>query len=552
MSRMSLVALCLLFACKAKGQEGTGAGAPGSTRMGLQVPSARVPSQGEKRLTGFPSDVRVAPGGKAAVAIVDAQTPAIPGVPPNLKVGTLWALQVEGTATTKIVNGVSNMPGGLLFSPDGHYALALGAWDPLQQNGELYVQDLTRFEAEKKRLAAKVSYLLAGPDSKTVAFVVEGVLQVGPLPGGPFKQVAGEVATAEFAPNSAHLYFRRKAAAGGGLYQIDLRSEKSVPKRIVDQVGDFAVSDDSKHIVALARSNPKQFGFELYVADATSLVTRKISDDSMKFAISKDSKWLAHMQISATKAKGGGMNPQDLEMGELMLEPLGGGEGRKVGARVKEFEFTSDNSRLIFRDRYEALPLVADGKVEKVGDLTTVTLPLGEPKLIQRRVPNFLVSPDGKAIAYTVRIERPEYTRHLFIVKEGEAPVQVAEWLYEYQFTPDSKTLLFRSNCTRNGRSCDLRSQSLEKLTTEKSKVEAEATYNFRLSDDGKHLVYSYAHTADQSFDIAALNTQNHERKTIDQFVMMPALFGGASQQRLVYLVDEKNRPGVYVSTDLP
>jgi len=239
-------------------------------------------------------------------------------------------------------------------------------------------------------------------------------------------------------------------------------------------------------------------------------------------------------------------------MGELFLQPLAGGASRKVGARVKEFDFTADNSRLVFRDNYQQLPLVADGKVEKVGDLTTVSLPNGAPKVIHRRVPNFLVSPDGKSIAYTVRIEQPEYTRHLFIVKEGQPAVQVAEWLYEYSFTPDGQTLLFRSNCTRNGRSCDLRSQSVEKLGTDKSKVEAEATYNFRLSDDAKRLVYAYPHTVDESFDIAVLNRGNGERKTVDQFVKMPVYFGGAASNRVVYLVEEKNRPGVYVSTVLP
>lgn len=542
--------LCVLTSCKAKGQEGTGAGAPGSTRMGIQVPSARVPSLGEMRVSGFASELRVAPGGQAGVALIDAQTPAVPGVPQNLKVGALWAFRVEGPGARKVVNGVSNMPGGLMFSPDGRYLLALGAWDAAQQQGELHVQDLATLSADKRPLAAKVNYLLASPDSKSVAFVAEGVLHAGPLPAGPFRQLAGEVGTAEFAPNAAHLYFRRKAASGGGLYQIDLRAEKATPKRIVDQVGDFAISDDSKHVVALARSNPKQFAFELYVADAATLVVRKVSDDSTKFALSRDSKWLAYMHI-ATKAKAGALNPQDLQMGELNLTPLAGGLSRKVGARVREFEFTSDNSRLIFRDQYQELPLVAEGKVEKVGDLTTVALPDGAPKVIQRRCPNFAVSPDGKSIAYTVRIERPEYTRHLFVVKEGEAPVQVAQWLYEYVFTPDSSTLLFRTNCTRNGRSCDLRSQNLAKLGTEKPKVEAEATYQFKLSDDGKRIVYTYAHTTDEAFDVAVVNTVTQARKTIDQYVRLPVLFAGAGQERVVYLVDEKNRPGVYVASAL-
>ncbi len=556
-TRVALVAMCVVAACKAKGQEAAktpSTGAAGSSKMGIQQSTARVPSEGVKRVSGFASDLRVAPGGKTALVLVDAVTPPIPGVPPNLKVGTLWAAQVDGTESTKIVSGVSSVPGGLLFTPDGHYALVLGAWDPTQQSGELYSQDLTALSDEKRRLASKVTYLLASPDSKSVAFVAEGVLQVGALPAGPFKQIAGEVATAEFAGNSAHVYFRRKAAAGGGLYQVDLRAAKAAPKRIVDQVGDYAVSDDSKYVVALARSNPRQVGFELYVADAATGTPRRLAENSAKFAISSDSKWVAYLDITATKARGGSLAPQDFEKGELFVAPLASkGEPRKIGARVKEFEFTANSARLYFRDNYQELALAAgDGKVEKVGDVMTVALPDGEPKLIHRRCPNFTVSPDGKSIAYTVRIEKPEYTRHLFIAKEGSDPVQVGEWLYEYAYTPDGSALLFRTSCTRNGRSCDLKSQNIEKLEVEKPKVEAEATYNFKLSEDGKRVVYTYAHTIDESFDVAVLNWATRERKTVDQFIRLPVYFGGKKSERLVYLVDEKSRPGLYVSTPLP
>ncbi|MBL9039076.1 MAG: hypothetical protein JNG84_11210, partial [Archangium sp.] len=341
MRTFGLVVMVALVGCK-KPAEGGAAGAPGTTRLGLQQAAPRVPSLGTRRVEGAASDLRLSPSGKAAVALLDAETPSLQGVPPSLKLGALWLVPMQGDKAVKIANGVSNAPGGLLFSDDGKYLLTLGGFDPQQQHGDLFIVDLDTPGEERTAVARRVTYLLASPDSAKVAYVSDSVLHFGAMPKGPFRQLAGEVATAEFSPDSKHLYFRRRVSAGGGLYQVDLTAEKSVPKRLFDSVGEFAVTHDSRTVVAMARSNPAQFGFELHVADAATLKSRKVSDDVMRFALSRDAKWLSFMRIPSTlsTAKGGGMNPQDLQMGELVLAPLSGGEGRVVGQRVRDFEFS--------------------------------------------------------------------------------------------------------------------------------------------------------------------------------------------------------------------
>jgi hypothetical protein len=116
-------------------------------------------------------------------------------------------------------------------------------------------------------------------DGARLAYVDDGVLFEGVLPAGPFRQLAGEVSTAEFSPNGKQLYFRRKSVAGGGVYQLELSDEKPTPRRFVDAVGEYVISEDSKWVIAMARTNPRQVGFELFIGDAKTLKPVKLGDD---------------------------------------------------------------------------------------------------------------------------------------------------------------------------------------------------------------------------------------------------------------------------------
>lgn len=513
-------------------------------RQAIEKPE-RMASLGMKKLGGNLSDLRASPDGKVVTVIVDGEKPKLEGVPPTMKVGALFVVPTGEGAPVKIANGAVNVPGGQLFTSDGRYLLVLGAYDPTTQAGELLVQELGDLTRERQRLAPHVTYMKPSADGTRLAYVDDGVLFEGALPAGPFRQLAGEVATAEYAPNARQLYFRRRSAAGGGVYQLELAAEKPTPKRFVDAVGEYVVSDDSKWVVAMARTNPRQFGFELFVADAATLKPVKAGDDVMRFAISRDGKWLARMQIP--RSVGAAASANDLQIGELWLGRLGQAEGRKIGARVREFEFTKDSRRLVFRDNYQVLALMGGKYDEKVGDLTTVELPDGAPKVLQKRSPNYELSPDGSAIAYTARIEVPEYSRHLFLLVDGKEPVKLQEWLYDYVFSPKGDRLYFRANCTREGRSCDLMMQNVAAAATEKPTKVLGGTFNFKLSTDGTRVLTTTPHLRDELFDVSLTNLTTGETKVLDQYVTQPVLLLDEAGTKAAWIVAERATAGLYV-----
>lgn len=534
-----VLASLALVACKKEGQ-------PKTIRQSIEKP-VRQASLGVRKVEGSAIDLRASPDGKIVTALVDGEKPRIDGVPPTMRMGSLWAVPTGEGAAVRVATGAVNVPGGLLFTNDGKYLLVIGAYDPTQQSGELLVQDLTDLSKERQRLAPHVTYMKPSLDGTRVAYVDDGVLFEGLLPAGPFRQLAGEVATAEYAPNGKQLYFRRKSVAGGGVFQLELGDEKPTPKRFVDAVGEYVISDDSKWVIAMARTNPRQSGFELFVADVGTLKAVKVADDVVRFAISRDGKWLARMQVpkSATAAT-------DLQIGELWLAQTGQAEGRKVGEKVREFEFTKDSKKLIFRDNYQVLALIGGKSDEKVGDLTSVTLPDGAPVVLQKRSPNYELSPDGTAIAYTARIERPEYSRHLFLRKEGSEPVKLQEWLYDYVFSPQGDRLFFRANCMREGRSCDLMMQELAKAGVEKPRKTAQNTFNFKLSEDGSRAITTSPHMTDELFDVLLTNFTTGETKTLDQYVIQPVHLLSKDGRTAAWIVSDKKNSGVYVGTNLP
>lgn len=540
-SKLCVVVLAslALVACKKEGQ-------PKTIRQSIEKP-VRQASLGVRKVEGSAIDLRASPDGKIVTALLDGEKPRIDGVPPTMRMGSLWAVPTGEGAAVRVATGAVNVPGGLLFTNDGKYLLVIGAYDPTQQSGELLVQDLTDLSKERQRLAPHVTYMKPSLDGTRLAYVDDGVLFEGLLPAGPFRQLAGEVATAEYAPNGKQLYFRRKSVAGGGVFQLELGDEKPTPKRFVDAVGEYVISDDSKWVIAMARTNPRQSGFELFVADVATLKAVKVADDVVRFAISRDGKWLARMQVpkSATAAT-------DLQIGELWLAQTGQAEGRKVGEKVREFEFTKDSKKLIFRDNYQVLALIGGKSDEKVGDLTSVTLPDGAPVVLQKRSPNYELSPDGTAIAYTARIERPEYSRHLFLRKEGSEPVKLQEWLYDYVFSPQGDRLFFRANCMREGRSCDLMMQELAKAGVEKPRKTAQNTFNFKLSEDGSRAITTSPHMTDELFDVLLTNFTTGETKTLDQYVIQPVHLLSKDGRTAAWIVSDKKNSGVYVGTNLP
>lgn len=547
MARWSVVvvALVALAGCKEKKNAN---GDPKSViaRVKQEKQAVRAPVLGTRVLEGAAQDLRAAPDGAVVTVLLDAQKPNVQGVPPPMRLGTLWAVSTKGGGAHKLGNGVTNMPGGWMFSPDSRWILYSAGWDPTRQDGELYVQDATKLDGERQRIAPSVTYFVPSDDGSMVAYVAGGVLHAGRLPGGPFPQLAGDVSTAEFSADGRYLYFKRKFAAAGGLYQIDLKASRPEPVRILDQVTEYTVLRSGKHVVVNARATPADATLELHVFDVATLKGRKLSDDAQRYRISRDGQFIAWRDSSGGPDKG-----------VLQLVATAGGEPRELGKQVNDFDFSADGRRFVFRDNYRELALGGRDAtredtrlVERVGDLTLVQMPDGAPTVLARQSPNFLFAPSGSTLAYTARIDRPEVTRRLYLLPESaEKGLPLKDWLYEYQFTQRGDVLYFRSDCLREGRACDLNSISTTPAADEKPKKHAEATFSFRLSADGTRALVAIAHLTDLTYDLALRTFETGEQKIIDQYVEWPAVLlqtGGVA-----YLVDEKHRAGVYVANSL-
>ena len=545
---MSVVALGLWVlgvACKQEPRPSGG----GSVRARVEAEkrAARLPVKGVRRLAGVVQDLRASADGRLLTVLVDAKKPTVEGVPPPMRVGELWAIPTEGGTPARIAQGVTNLPGGWLVSPDSRWIIASANWDPARQHGALEVADARNLAADPVLVSNRVSYAITTEDGAKLAWIEDGVLSVGPLPSGPWRQVAGEVSTAEFSPEGRYVYFRRRYAAAGGLYQVDLSEPRPQPRRMLDQVAEYTVLRSGKLVVANARATPADRVFQLHVFDVAKLNGRKLSDDALHYRVSRDGKYLAWRSASV---KG-----DQADIGELWLAELPHGAPRKLGSLVKDFEFSPDGRRLVYRENYVELPLggreaqVGDSKLEKVGDLFLVELPAGLPRLLQRLCPNFLFSADGRALAYTGRIERPEVTRRLFLMGDSGAPIALKDWLYEYQFRPGTSELFFRADCTREGRSCDLSSVT---AAAPKAKKEAGGVFGTRFAADGSRVILGFAHLTDDTFDLTTRELSTGKELPIDQYVEWPALILGEKGEHVAYLVHEKNRSGVYVASTEP
>jgi dipeptidyl aminopeptidase/acylaminoacyl peptidase len=527
----------VLFGCKGKAKEEPSGGLTGSRVMLNKVMQgeAGVGGVGVRLADGLGIDLRTTSDGQFATWLFDAEKPRLDGVPPPMRIGVLWTVPTKGGAARKLGNGITNMPGGYLFSADGRWVLFLAGYNAAEQTGELRLASLSDPGVPIERLGGRVSYMLASPDSKQVAFVDEGVLRVGPLPAGPYREVAGEVATAEFSPDSTALYFRRRVVSAGGLYQVPLKEIGKPPRKIADQVGDFRLTGDGKVLAYAARPSAGSSSYELYVADVGTLKSKLVTRNVINFRFSPDGKLLAHIE---------GLSPED--PGDLIVNPVSGGEAKPLAAKVNDFQFSPDSKSIAFREGYQ--------NVDNPGELTVAVLGSdAAPRKIARRCRSYLWSDDNLKIAFTVKVLKPIPSVDLLVWRVGdETPTKIKQWVYDYSFTPQSDRLLFRSDCIRDGRSCDLLSLEMKDPTVPPKKL-VEAMSGFRLSEDGKRVLvtYSRAQTGD-FYDVAVFNLESSERKTLDQFIKLPALFLAKDGGRVGYLVAEQGKSGMYVADKVP
>lgn len=492
---------------------------------------------GVRVAAGLVTDLRISPDGKIASYLKEAQKPRLEGVPDRMRVGELWVVPTAGGDPKKLGNGVSNFPGGYLFTADSKWVLELVGYNASAQAGELDVAAVDG-SSDPEKIGSRVTYMLASPDSKWVAFVDEGILKLGPLPKGPFRDVNGEVANAEFTPDSSVLFFKRKQSAGGSLLAVKVADARDTPKKLADLVGDYRMSPDGKRIAFASKSSPSERGFRLYVADTGSLKDKKVGENALDFQFSADSKWLARIEGPSPEAGG-----------ELYVGTADGSStGKQLGTAVRDFAFSPDKKRIAWRQNY-----VAD-RGEGFGDLAMADLPEGAPRMVGRRARSYEWSPDSNALAFAFDVVKPLRSVNLYLWHvDWTESVHVKDWVYDYDFTPQGDRLLFRADCVREGRACNLLSISAtERPTKEAIKKLIEGVFGFRLSTDGQRVLFTYARMQGDLYDTGVLNLKSGEYKTLDQQIRMPPYLLDDAGTKVAYIIAEPKREGVYVADKVP
>ncbi|MCY0996025.1 gliding motility protein [Myxococcus sp. MISCRS1] len=528
--------------CK-KSEDAKPAGSPSAATPSAAAPSApaapsptgRAPTgagQGLLLDAGRAADLRLTSDGRFATYLMNGQKPRLDGVPPQMLLGELRVVPVEGGEPRKLGDSVTNVPGGLLFSADSRYALYLTGYNPASQSGTLNVATLDDAKAEPAVLGTAVSYMLPSPDGTKVAFVDGGKLKLGPLPAGPFVDVAAEVSTAQFTADGKALLFKRRLSAAGGLAVVTVDKPEAAPRKLADQVGDYSVSPDGQRVAFQVRSESVRGLYDLYLAELPAEKPKRLAVASQSFGFSPDGKWLARSE-----------NGKPDVPGDLYVGPAAGGPGRKVGERVETFAFSPDSQAVGFLDKYDV--------TARAGLMAVASLPDGAPKRVGDRVPNFVWGSDARYVAFLSRFLKPEYSVDLMLYPLGaEKAEKVHRGVFGYGFMPGNGQVVFRSNCIRNGRACDFKALELPQKAEPQTWLQG--IFSYKLSTDGKRVLATYARMDSDTYDIAVYDAKTQARKPLDQGVQVPVYFGGKEDSRAVYIIAQGPKAGVYSVSALP
>lgn len=498
-----------------------------------QEQTAAQSALGEQVAKGDASDLRLTPDGKMALYLQEGQKPRIDGIPPLMLIGELFAVPTSGGGKArKLGTGVTNVPGGYSYSADSRWALFVAGYNPIAQSGTLLAADLTDASANPVIIGESVTYFLASPDSKQVAFVKGGVLSVGALPNGPFKPLSGEVQTAHFTPDSKWMIYKRKLTAAGGLFVWGTDGAKE-PAKLGEQVGDLLISPDGARVAFTQRSRDVQGTYDLFLGTAPDWKVKQVAVGTGAFAFSPDGKLLGRTV---------GAKPE--EFGNLVVGPADGSGGRELAKQVNEFLFAPTSDAVAYLDLYDISA--------RAGLVGVAQLPDGPPKRLGSRAPNFGWSPDGKHVAFISRFLKPIYSVDLMLFTLGEKEAfKVNPGVFGYDFDPKGRYMIFRTNCLNEGRACDLMKVDLKAPRKAPVKI-IEGIYTFRPSEDGNRLLVTYARRDSKLYDAAVLNVETNEHRTVGQYLQLPAVLT-KSDPRVVYLVGrDAISPGVYVATKLP
>jgi hypothetical protein len=509
---------------------------------------------GQRLIDGGGQALAVAPHSGAAVYLHAPAHPTGKLLPPDAYLGVLMMLAPDGSIHS-LGGEATNLTGSLAFSSDGRELAFLEHFSFENHVGELV---LANVNGETIPIAPQTSYFGFQPDGDLIGYVSgpNATLKVGrrqfdAKPGSPppsDRMVDNQVATFEFvkdADNAPQILYRMKSTAGGGLRRAGLTQPGGMT--LAEHVGDYQVAPGGGSVAYTVEAEDGTS--ELHVSH-WSPANQKLGEQVSSFRFSPDGHTVAFVA---------GIDPQRL-LGDIWVADVEkGGAPVRLGKGAGSYRFNADGRLGFIYDYYE--PTRA-GKFA-LWDPIRGVLPIADSARV------FGFSPSGKYLGYLKRVFKPAYTEQLMLLPLGGAGSNLAEGklvgeaIYAFDFTPDERDLLYKTECTRGGEACELMSvptsapsmpqpvatadggstAAVSKNPNARKLVSAVDDYDFSL--DGKWLWVTFKNSIGETVDLAVIPAQGESLPRYVDFKVEPGP-RWTSAGKIAYVVNNPKRAGLY------
>jgi sugar lactone lactonase YvrE len=523
------LAVALTAACSSRAP----ATGPGSEGIGRRVHDGAV-----RTLSPSPDG--------ATLAFLDGceEVKNAPFLPPRTARCDLRVVPSAGGSAAKVAAGVTTLPQGVSWRPDGKALVAMADYDHAAAAAALVLWE----GGAARRLADGVTFHGYGKNGE-LGLVAGGRLSVL-LPGdaAPRALPGGErIASFDLTPYphatcdardriSTRLVARRAQVAGGELLRAGCALDRLEPLER-GQVGDYGFSGPG---LTLAYTVIGKEGTSLrWLAVDGRGEPRPAAKGVQSFAFDPSGAHLAYV-ADAAPGRQGNLHYARTDRGGAWKDVL-------LARDVGEFRWAQRAPRLAWLERYD--PRVRAG-----------TLGVGGEELPARTVaPNVSeldVTADGRSVAFLQHTTRGGYSVDLGLAQVDPSNATtartVAAGVFGFAFSPDGAWLYYRTRCVRNGEACDLEripAAGLAAGAAPERIAEGVKSFEFDPRDPGRLLL------GWQRSDLVALDVGVWERGKLTRVdtAVLPgsAQFLGPDSRRLGYVVASPKRQGVYVA-ELP
>lgn len=576
-------ALALLLGCS-RGASADGAGAGGRAPSGAKAQGAGG-AAGAAGGSGV-QVVQVAPGLKKALrASADGAWLAWldrcaevggPFLPPGTSSCELSLAPSGGGAATVVARGVTSLPHGFGFAPEGGALAALAGYDHAAGAGALVLAH----GAEVREVARGATFHGFLPGTAGLLVVAGGALSLVPA-DGVARAVAGATGVASFdaapAPwgrREVAVLVRRPAAAGGGL--LALGADLGAARPVAERSREFGLGRGG----AWGYTTVESSGAVLHLGRGGRAAP--VARGARSFEFSSDGAAVAWVSEAAPGVQG------DLHLaaaGGAAVSTVGGvSDGAPAGAggpalavQVGEHRWASAAPRLAWLERYD--PRSRSGVLGSGGP--------GQPtRTFGAGVTDFELSPDGAHLAFLRHTTERGYSVDLELVETG-APTSppylgvasgadatptstptsaappnstaqpqrpfrgrvVARGVFGFTFSPDGRWLYYRTRCTRQAEACDLERVPTSGPGGGKPEELAQGMKSFEFDPrDPARLLITWQRPDLVALDVAVW--QGGRLVAVDRGALPGSIrFLGPDSRRVAYAVVEPKRAGVYVAT---